>query len=232
MSCPVVALVAGVKMGSGKLVGLFQSRRQLDAADRARRFVFLPARAGEIAACDALDGEHLGAHDHHGAAAQFVRMFLNGLRIAVHVGRDKMVGDDVLEEIEPEQRQLGQNPALVRDAGGQHIVECGDPVGGNEEQVVAVQVVNVADLAAREQVEVLVVGLEEERDREYRGSLINLTGRKLSRILVAAGNLSTPSITRGQVGAAAAGRKTVDSFSISEKPLPVGRFAGSAMWKN
>ncbi len=42
-----------------QLVGLEQVGRQLDPADRAAVLVFLPARAGEVAAHDALDRVHL-----------------------------------------------------------------------------------------------------------------------------------------------------------------------------
>ena len=100
-----------------QLVGFFHSRRKLDAADRARRLVLLPSRAGKVAARHALDRKHLGAHHHHGAAAEFGGMLANRRRVAVHVGGDQMVGDDVLEKVEPEQRNLRQHPALVRNAG-------------------------------------------------------------------------------------------------------------------
>ncbi len=161
MSWPVVALVAGVKIGSGSLSDSLQSRRQLDAANCAARLVFFPAGAGEIAAGDAFDGEHLGAHHHHRAAAQFVGMLANGLRVAAYVGRDQMIGNDILQEVEPEQRHLREHSALVRNAGGQHIVERGDAVGRHEQQVLAVQIVDVANLAAGEKVEVFVVGFKQ-----------------------------------------------------------------------
>src|SRR5690349_5697167 len=44
----------------GQLGGFRQSGGQLDAADRLRLLVFLPARAAEITAHDAFDGERLG----------------------------------------------------------------------------------------------------------------------------------------------------------------------------
>ncbi len=43
----------------GQLLGLAQARRQLDPRDRAGRLVVLPARAGDVAAHDALDRQHL-----------------------------------------------------------------------------------------------------------------------------------------------------------------------------
>ncbi len=123
MSCPVVALVAGVKIGSGRRIGLLQSGRQFDAAHRARCFVFFPSRAREIAARHALDGEHFGAHDHHRTPAKFVGMCANRSRVLGHVGGDEVVGHDVFEEVEPEQGDLRQDAALVRNAGREYVVE-------------------------------------------------------------------------------------------------------------
>ena len=78
----------------------------------------------------------------------------------LHIGGDQMVGNDVFQEIEPEQRELGQHPALLRDAGGQHVVERRDAIGGHEQQVIVVDLVKVANLAAGVQLEVGKVGLQ------------------------------------------------------------------------
>jgi hypothetical protein len=61
-----------------------------------------------------------------------------------------VVGDDVGEALEPPQRQLGEDFALVRNRRGQHDVVDGDPVGGDQDQIVAVGV-DVADLARVQQ---------------------------------------------------------------------------------
>ena len=53
---------------------------------------------------------------------------------------------DVAQKIEPEDRQLREHPALVRDSGGQDVIECRDPVGGDDQQL-AVNAINVADFA-------------------------------------------------------------------------------------
>ena len=89
-------------------------------------------------------------------------MAANRRRITVHIGGDEMVGNDVLEKVEPEQRNLGQNAALVRNAGRQHVVERGNAVGGHEEQVVGVEVVDVADFSARVQFKFGVVRSQED----------------------------------------------------------------------
>jgi hypothetical protein len=59
-----------------------------------------------------------------------------------------MVRDDVFEKIEPEQRNLGQDAALVWNAGRENVVEGRNTVGGHEEKVIGIEVVHVADFAA------------------------------------------------------------------------------------
>ncbi len=70
-----------------------------------------------------------------------------------------MVGDDVGEVVEPEQRELGEDASLVGDAGGQNVVEGRNPVGGDEEQLLVADGVDVADLAAGVKVEIGEVSL-------------------------------------------------------------------------
>ena len=79
-----------------------------------------------------------------------------------------MIGHHILQKVEPEKRDLGQNPALVRDAGGQNIVERGDAIGGNKQQPVVVQPVHVADFAAGVKFELRKVGLQEDGIEEIR----------------------------------------------------------------
>ncbi len=80
-----------------------------------------------------------------------------GCEVGREVGEicgDEVVGDEVLEEVEPEERELGEDAALVRDAGAEDVIEGGDAVGGDEEEVgrgVRRGCVDVADLAAGEQ---------------------------------------------------------------------------------
>ncbi len=75
-----------------------------------------------------------------------------------------MVGDVVLEEIEPEEGELGKDASLVGDAGGEDVVEGGDAIGGDEEEVgggVGTESVDVAHLAAGEQRKRAEIGLEQ-----------------------------------------------------------------------
>ena len=78
MSCPVVALVAGVKIGSGSWSDSFKPAGSLMPQTVPVAWYSFQPGAGEIAARDALDGKHFGAHHHHGAAAEFVGMLANG----------------------------------------------------------------------------------------------------------------------------------------------------------
>src|SRR5262249_42197953 len=87
-----------------------------------------PARARQVAAHNALDRHHLGLADQHGAAAQFLRPVGEGRPQGGDVGAEQVVAD--AEEVEPEQRQGGQDAALIGDRGGQDPVEGGEGGGG------------------------------------------------------------------------------------------------------
>src|SRR5580698_10296122 len=130
-----------------QLIRFLQPSRKLDAADLAGRFVLFPSGARKVAARHTFDGKHFGAHHHHGAPAKFVSMAADRSWVTIHVGGDEMIGNDVLKKIEPEERNLGENSAFVWDSGCQHVVKGGDAVGGHEQQMVSVQVVDVADLS-------------------------------------------------------------------------------------
>ena len=137
-SCwPSGALVVGVKIGSGSRDPSTRPVGQGYAGDGARSLVLLESGAGEIAARDALDLHHVQAPAPDGPPGPLGR----------HVGGgDDVVGDDVAEPVEPPQRQLGEDPALVGYGRGQHNVVHGDPVRRDENQVLAVGV-DVTDLA-------------------------------------------------------------------------------------
>ena len=129
----------------GKLVGLAQTGRELDTADGAVSLVFLPAGAGEIAASDTFDRQRMGLTDDHGTASEIVGKFV--VRRREFGGGENMIGDDVVKEIEPEERELGENAALVGNRRGHDDVESREAVGGDEEETVA-EIINVANLAA------------------------------------------------------------------------------------
>jgi hypothetical protein len=58
-----------------------------------------------------------------------------------------MVRDDVGETVEPPERELREDPALVRDLRRQHPVVHGDAVGRDHDQVAGLVAIEVADLA-------------------------------------------------------------------------------------
>ena len=69
------------------------------------------------------------------------------LRVARHVALAHVVRHHVLQQVEPEERELREHAALARDRGGQHHVERAQAVGRDDQQLVA-EVVHVADLSA------------------------------------------------------------------------------------
>ena len=153
-----------------QLVGFVQALGQFDSANLAGGLVFLPRRAGNVAAHHALHGDHVGAHHDHGAAAQLVGVLLDLRRVLAHIGGDEVIGHDVLQEVEPEQRNLGQHLSLVWNAGRQNVVESRNAIGGDEQQAVAVQTINVANLAAGVKLEIREFGVQEDGVEKFVGS--------------------------------------------------------------
>ena len=104
------------------------------AADRAGREVVLPAGAGEVAADDALDRQHLEP-----AALG---------RAAVVAQREQVVRDELARRA----NQNAERPVSTRPLSGisvgQDDVERRDPVARDEQQPVVVERVELADLAA------------------------------------------------------------------------------------
>lgn len=131
--------------GLRKPLGLLKSSRQLDAADGAILLVALPARAGDIAANDALNGKHLQLLHQHTPFREVVLVEVR--RHGRVLDGDHVVGDDVLGEVEPEGRHQVQDHPLARDVAGEDGVEGGDPVRGYHHHLSVVDVVDVPDLA-------------------------------------------------------------------------------------
>ncbi len=126
-------------------VRLAQPPRKRDAAHRAGGLVVLEARAHEVAPHDALHGKHVRLHHDHRAPLELLAEGAQLDRVLVHVGGQDVVRHDVREEAEPEERHLGEQDPLARDAGGQDDVEGAQAVRGHHEQPVA-EVVDVAHL--------------------------------------------------------------------------------------
>src|SRR6266849_5350562 len=123
-----------------------QPHRQLNATDFSADSIVLPARAGDVTSHDAFNRQRLRLSHDHGAACELVPELVEGRRKIR--GAEDMVGDDVLQEIEPEERELSQNAALVGNGRGKDDVEGGKPIRGDDQQLAA-EIVDVTDFAAR-----------------------------------------------------------------------------------
>ena len=154
LEADVLVVVTDLGLGRGRedrlgeLARVHEARRQRLTADGPLLLVLLEARAGEVAAHDALDGEHLGLLDEHEASAQVVGVGCELLGQVGHIGGDEGVADRVLQEVEPEERDAREDLALGGDFVGKDVVKCGDAVGRDHQQLVA-EVVEVTHLALR-----------------------------------------------------------------------------------
>ena len=117
----------------GQAVAVLEPLGQRDAADRARLLVLLPAAAREVAAHDALDGEHVeraaqrrAIRDLGGDVGQVER-----LEPVVEVMRE--VVRHLGKLVEPPAGELGEHLALARDRGLEHLVVGAHPVARDDE---------------------------------------------------------------------------------------------------
>ena len=144
-----------------ELARLDQTGGQVDTADRSGVLIVEQSGAGEIAAGHAL-------HRHHVESP-------NNQRAAQHLGRDarvigragQMIGR--VHQIEEEDTHRRQDAALIRNFGAENEVEGRDPVGRDEQQVLVIDAIELADLAAGQ---VTVIG----QGRTHRDSLSALGG--------------------------------------------------------
>lgn len=132
--------------GFRELFGLAQAGGELDAADFARRLVVLPAAADDVAARNALDENRLQALRNHGAAGN-LRNFL-GLHDRFRGNAREVIGDHVLQLLEPEVRERRKNLALAGNRIAEDHVKGGNAVRGDKQKLVVAHGVAVADLAA------------------------------------------------------------------------------------
>ena len=126
-------------------------------------FVFLPSGSRNVASHHAFHGKHFRPGHDHGAATELIGILLQRCRVLVDIGSNQVVRNQVTKQIEPEKRNLCKHPALVRDAGGQDVIEGGDAVGGDEQQALPVQDVHVAHFAAGVKFKFREVCLQEHR---------------------------------------------------------------------
>ena len=118
---------------------------QLLAVHGLRLLVLLPSAARQIPAGDALDLDHPHLLHEHGAPAQVLFIGLELGRILVDVRGDEVVLH--AEELEPEERELVEDLALVGDSARKDHVERADAVGDDHQELVA-EIEDIADLAA------------------------------------------------------------------------------------
>ena len=131
--------------------GLQQALGQLVAADGTCGLVVLPARAGDVAAHDAFHRQGLGLLHEDRTAFQFFAVGGQRGGELVHVAFDEVVLDEVGELLHPEQGDLVEDDAFVRDRLVHDDVKGGHAVRGDDEQGGVVDIVNIADLTSVEQ---------------------------------------------------------------------------------
>ena len=131
-----------------QLFSLLITGAQLNAADFTGFLIIFPAGAHEIAANNALNGNHLSLADDQGTALEIFgvgfQLFAGG-----HISRKQMVGH-ILEKIEPEQRNLGEHFTFAGHSAGEHHVKSTQTVCGDEKKCIA-QIVDITDFAAAQQ---------------------------------------------------------------------------------
>ena len=141
-----------------QLLGLAETLRQRDAADRTASLVVLPPRADQVAAHDRLDRERLQLARHHRPAPHLRAL---GRRYdALGIDAGQVVGHYMAEPVEPEIGQGVEHASLVGDRLGHHDVERAEPIGGDDQQLVAADGVGVAHLAAVHERQGLDAGFE------------------------------------------------------------------------
>src|SRR5262249_54095472 len=96
----------------------------------------------------AFDGKHLCATYDHRPAAKAVCIGTKCFRVSLRVRSDHMIGNDVAQKVEPEQRKLSEDFSFIGNGSCKNVVERRDPVRGDEEQVVP-QFVDISDFALR-----------------------------------------------------------------------------------
>ena len=172
-------------------VALAHATRQFDPAHGPRGLVFLPARARQIAADDRLDRQDLELFDQHRAAAQDLCVLAHPFRHGVNVGGDQMVRTDVFKQMKPEQADLGKDLALAGNPVGHHHIEGAQTIRGDEEQMVGIDLEDLADFAAGEQFEAGEFGFQQafSHGKFLERPVVRSSGRPDVRRIPAAGSM-------------------------------------------
>src|SRR5580765_3397206 len=215
-----------------QLVRFLQPLGQFDPANRARRLIFLPCGTRNVATHDALDRKHVSVHHDHRPAPQLIAVLPDCLWVLVHIGRDEVIGDNVLEEVEPEKRDLGQDLTLVRDPRRQNVVEGRDAVCCHEQQAVVVYFINVANLPAGVQLEVGTFGTQQDGIKNLWAHGKKFYRQKTWRILAAQNFLSTTYVTHESGDAIRLRERTLTHPAQRENARQIRNSEDGLMWKS
>ena len=106
----------------------------------------MPTRAYQISAHHRFDGQRAEFLYHHGSAGQLHALVRVGDYI-FHFDIGEVVGHQVPCFLEPEQRDLGQDLPFERDGVRHHDVESREAIGGDDQQMLGIHVVDITHLA-------------------------------------------------------------------------------------
>ena len=84
--------------------------------------------------------------DKHAATLELIRVHSEGFRKVSEINAQEMVRDEPLEAVEPEGGDLRQDSPLQRYTIRENDVECGEPVGRNDD-VVRAEIIEIADFS-------------------------------------------------------------------------------------
>ncbi|GBE25159.1 hypothetical protein BMS3Bbin02_01444 [bacterium BMS3Bbin02] len=107
--------------------------------------VFVETGAVEVAAYDTFHRDDLGAVDKHRTSRIVGDLIVGDAGDVVRVGADEVVWR--VEQIEPVEAHPGEDLTLVGDGSVEHDVECGDTVGGDDDEPRGVDFVDLTDLS-------------------------------------------------------------------------------------
>src|SRR5215469_4753972 len=155
---------------------------------------------------------------------------LDFCRITVRVRGHQVIGNDIFQEIKPEQRKLREHVALVRNARGEHVVKGRDAVGGYKQQLFAAHLIYVAHFAAGKQLQFRKICLE-KGGIESLGSHAEYSMRKSSRILAAQKILVNGRNHSRTSGDAFSTILEIEAAGFHAKSLLARCYNGSGLWK-
>ena len=165
-----------------------QARRQGDAAHGTPRHVILVARTDQIPPGDGLDRQCVQLPHHHGAAGE------RGALVAVRneildPELGQLIRDDVPGLVEPELGDPCEHCALEGYRIGQHHIEGRQPIRGDDEHMVRVDVIDVAYLALVDLFQASDSTLEQRRRLRKRFHASGLLPLWVGRSAIVAGRV-------------------------------------------